>query len=379
MNTAKKILVIAGEASGDLHAAKLVKALHAKNADIEWFAMGSHHLRAAGAHMVVDSTRLAIVGIVEVLVNFRLVYAAFKRLRRVLKQQHPDLIVLVDYPGFNLKFAKYVKRRGFKVLYYISPQIWAWHKSRIKTLKKYVDHMAVIFPFEVELYQRAGVPVTYVGHPLTQHICPRLSITATQQKFSLQNNVTTLAILPGSRKSEIKRLLPVMTETVRLLKQDNPSLQVILPLAHTLTEQDVEPYLNDADIKVISGYTYELLQLCQAAIVASGTATLETALLKVPMVITYKINPLTYALGKYIVNIQTVGLCNIVAGKKVAQEFIQGQATANNIATETKRLLSDKVYQATIKAELDKIHTKLGHVSDDQHIDSVVMKMLQLK
>jgi lipid-A-disaccharide synthase len=276
----------------------------------------------------------------------------------------PELVILIDYPDFNLNFiAPAAKKRNIKIFYYISPQVWAWRKSRINKIKRLVDKMAVILPFEVDTYAKKGFVVDYVGHPLLDLVKPAYSKQESQKIFNLDNSKTTIGLLPGSRLSEVTKLLPEMLRAAEILTHKIPNVQFILPLADTLDEQTVSDILSafPIKVKVTSGQTYDAISCCDLAIVASGTATLETALLGVPMIIIYKISPLSYFIGKLIVNVQNIGLANIIAGKTVVPELIQEDASGSRIAVEALNILTDEKRKQVIIKELAAIRSKLGN------------------
>lgn len=377
----KKILVIAGETSGDQHGAHLVEGIKQLYPQAYFLGIGGEKMRNAGVDVIVDNSKLAVVGGIEVLKHFRHIHNAWKKMRVIISTRSVDLIILIDYPGFNLRLAKIAKKANIKVLYYISPQVWAWKSGRIKTIKKYVDKMLVIFPFEEILYQRANVPVEFVGHPLAGHVHASMDEKKARHFFGINPNTKVIGLLPGSRKGEIERLLPVMIAAAEKIKQYDSQIQFVLPLASSLTQEDINAYLtqHSIDIKIISGHFYDVLQICNAAIVTSGTATLETALMGIPMVIVYKITALTYFLAKKVIKIPYIGLCNIVADKKIVQELIQKQANADAISTEIIKILEDQHYREVMLQNLSAVREKLGkHVSHLKAAEAAV-RLLKIR
>lgn len=380
-----QIFISTGEASGDMHAGNLIKKINQLEPNIIFSGMGSKAMRAAGANIIIDSTDLAVIGGIEVLYHLKKILHAMNTIKQVLRNNRPDLLILIDYPGFNLRLAKIAKRMGIKVLYYISPQIWAWHQSRVKKIRKYVDIMAVVFPFEVKFYREANVPVTLVHHPLLDTVKVSMDKKTTQNTFGIDPQKITIGLFPGSRKNEIKYLLPVMLHAAVLLKNKYPHSQFVLPLASSLSESDVKPYLEQVstNVSIIKNQPYNLANICDAIIATSGTVTLEIALLSIPMVIVYKLTNLTYWIVKQIIKIPYIGLCNIVAEKKIVPELIQHEATAQNIATTIEKILDDAEYRKTMIAELQRVRQKLeGNNSDTaqyapaQNIEHVVLNML---
>ncbi len=375
----KRILIIAGETSGDQHAAKLILESHNIDPDILFFGIGGGKMREAGAEILVDCKNIAVVGAVEILQHINHIYYAWKKVREVLRQKPPDLVILIDYPKFNLHIAKLAKKAGIKVLYYISPQIWAWHQSRIKIIRQRVDKMLVIFPFEEEMYRQAGVPVEFVGHPLLGRVKPDMTPAQAREYLHIGHDGTIIGLLPGSRKGEIKRLLPTLLAAAQQLKKRYPNAIFVLPLALSLNRADLEPYLKnvDIDIKIIPGHFYDVMQLCDAAIVTSGTATLETALLGIPMVIVYKTAASTYFLAKKFIKIPYIGLCNVVEGRFIVKELIQHEASPENITAEICKILEDKTYRSTMLSDLQEIKTKLGKGGGSAQAARAVIELLK--
>lgn len=375
----KRILIVSGETSGDQHGAALVEQVHRITPDVEFLGMGGEKMRQAGVDVRVDAGPLAVVGAIEVLRHIIPIYKAWHTLRHIIKRESPDLVVLIDYPTFNLNIAKLAKKTGIKVLYYISPQIWAWHKNRVQIIKERVDKMLVVFPFEESLYREKNVPVEYVGHPLAEKVHPDKEPHIMRHEWHIDSNARVIGLLPGSRKGEIHRLLPTMLAAAALLKKRYPDLVFILPLANSLSIADVSPYLaaGSVSVQIISGQFYNAMQLCVAAIVASGTATLETALLRVPMVIIYKMAAFTYYLAKRVVQIPHVGLCNIVAGEGVVKELIQEAASPEEISAEISRILEDVNYREEIQKKLLAVKKKLGQGGGVEKAARLLLELLE--
>ncbi|MCL5261295.1 MAG: lipid-A-disaccharide synthase [Gammaproteobacteria bacterium] len=380
MSHAKKIFISAGEASGDMHAAKLVRELLTKDPTLEFIGMGGSLMRQAGVNIIVDSSRLAFVGLVDVLLNFWRILQTLRQLRKELVLQNPDLVILIDFPGFNLPLAKAAKKVGRKVLYYISPQLWAWRKNRIHKIKKYVDQMAVILPFEVDLYEKAQVKVAFVGHPLVDTAKPTLTKLAAKEKFGLSQNAVTIGLLPGSRHSEIKYLLPPILKAAELLAKHFPNVQFVLPLASSLSVEDLAKYLDKSWVKIhlIKNNTYDAINVCDAAVVASGTATLETTLLNIPFVLIYRGSLINYLAAKMVVQISRLGLCNIIANDDVVIELHQYAVTPKNIYNEIKKILKDENYRLTMQQKMLQIRNLLAPLKKQQQLTDVVLKMLEM-
>lgn len=377
---AKTIMISAGEASGDLHAANLLKALRTLLPDVQARAMGGNKLREAGAEILIDCTDLAVVGIVEVLMNYRMIKAALNRLIDDIRNNPPDLLILVDYQEFNFRLARAAKQCGVKVLFYISPQVWAWRPHRVHKIGKIIDMMAVLFPFEEKFYREAGVPVSFVGNPLVDEARPLRSKQDDIEHFKLDSQRRIIGLFPGSRKGEIKRVLPIQLETARLLHQAHPEFQFVLPIASTLTVDDLAPQLArypELKIQTIQDCVYDVMQVCDAIVTASGTATLEIALMGIPNAITYRIAPLSYFILKRMVTIDHIGLANIVAEKEIVREFIQHEAQPGDIAEEILRLLSDTAYRQSMIDELAKLKQKLGKPGGSKNVAQLALSLLQ--
>jgi lipid-A-disaccharide synthase len=375
----KRVMIVAGEASGDIYGAGLVDAVQKTDPAVLFFGIGGKRMREKGVDTVVDSADMAVVGLVEVLKHFGVIASAFLKLKNILLQNPPDLLILIDYPGFNLRLAKVARKAGIKVLYYISPQIWAWRQGRVHKIRRLVDYMAVILPFEVPFYEKAGVPVSFVGHPMADLVRVTKTREEAASSFAIDSSKIIVGLFPGSRKSEILRLLPTILGAARLLKKRFPEMQLVLPLASTLQEQDLSPALPDPDLPVtiIHERIHDLIRACDAVISVSGTVTLEVALVGTPMVIIYKLSPLTFQLAKRLVKVEHIGLCNIVAGETVAKELIQDDASPENIAEEIERIIVDETLSRSIKSRLLLVQERLGGGGADHRMAELVSSMLE--
>jgi lipid-A-disaccharide synthase len=362
-NKSKTIMIIAGEASGDMHGASLVHEMLKIDSSLKFYGIGGNKLQEAGVKLLAHASEMAVVGLTEVIPKLGTILKIMNRMKKSMDEFNPDLVILIDYPDFNLRIAKAAHKRGIKVFYYISPQVWAWRKGRINQIKKLVNKMAVILPFEVETYRQKGFPVNYVGHPLLDLVKTKYSPQEARTKFGLKEGKTTVALLPGSRFSEVNNLLPEMLRAGEILAQHIQDIQFLLPLADTIEEKIITDIISRYALKVniISGHTYDAISCSDLAIVASGTATLETALLGVPMIIIYKISSLTYFIVKFIVNVKNIGLANIIAGKTIVPELIQEDASGNRIAAEALDILTDAERKQEMIKELAAIRNKLGN------------------
>ncbi len=356
-------MIIAGEASGDMHGASLVQEMLKIEPTLNFYGIGGNRLRESGVRLVANVSEMAVVGLTEVISKLGKFISVMNSLKKSLDDVQPDLVILIDYAGFNLRLAKAVHKRGIKVFYYISPQVWASRRGRIRKIKKYVNKMAVILPFEVETYQQENFPVDYVGHPLLDLVQAKYSRQEARAKFGLQEDITVVALLPGSRFSEVIKLLPEMLQAGEILTKQIPDIQFLLPLADTLEEKTIADILAGHNLKVhiISGHTYDAISCTDMAIVASGTATLETALLGIPMIIIYKISALTYLIGKMIIKVKNIGIVNIIAGKTIVPELIQQEANGQRIATEALAILTNSAIKQKMIGELAEIRAKLGN------------------
>ncbi len=373
-----EVLIAAGETSGDMHAAHLVRALKTLIPTLKVTAMGGSHLRDAGADVVIDNRELAVVGLVEVLRHYPVIKRALDALKLRLKTHPPDLLILVDYVEFNLKLAAHAKQLGIKVLFYISPQVWAWRQGRVKKIGERIDMMAVIFPFEVEFYERYNVPVRYVGNPLVGKVKASKSREENIQQFKLNDENPIIGIQPGSRKSEISRLLPVFQETTLEIKKSLPNAQFILPVASGIDKEYIRAQLpGNTDIRLIDNQSpYDVMQVCDAILTACGTATLETGLMGIPMAVAYKVSRLSYPILNRLIKIPHVALVNIVAEKEVVKEFIQHDAKPTALAKEIVSLIEDKDYREQIISGLKTVQHKLGTEEGSTLVAQLAFEML---
>jgi len=375
----KRIMFSIGEASGDMHAANIIKALNTHNDKFEFYGMGGEQFRAAGAELLVDCTDIAVMGIVEVLFKYIQIRKALNTLQKSLHDAPPDLLVLVDYQAFNFKLAKTAKHLGIKVLFYISPKIWAWRPQRVHEIGKVIDMMAVILPFEEKIYKDANVPVRFVGNPLVDKAKAQKTTVNCFIEYQLNSDKKVIGLFPGSRQSEIKRLLPIQLATAEILAKDKTDLQFILPIASTLNEKHFTSHLKQyshLNIKLVKDVPYNVMQCCDAIIAASGTATLEIALMGIPSCIIYKISLISYFILKPLVKIKHVGLVNIVAEKEIVKEFLQFDAKPQTIANEINLILDDENYRQNMVAELNTVRDNLGKTGGTENMAELILEML---
>ncbi len=369
----------AGESSGDQHAANMFNELKKLSPGIQGFGMGSTKMRQAGIKLCFDSSGIAVIGLIEVLKHYGEIHAALKLLKKTILQEQPDLLVCVDYKEFNLKLARFAKKKGIKVLFYVSPQVWAWREDRVVTYGKAIDMMAVIFPFETAYYEAENVPVKYVGHPSVDKVHPQQGKIQNAAKFSLRLDKPVVGILPGSRENEIKRMLPVMLGAAEQLAKLHNGVQFVLPQADSISDELLQRYLSRSLVKVIviKHQPYDVIQCCDAIMTTSGTASLEIALLQVPMVIAYKLSASTYFIAKKLVKSRFIGLPNIIAGKGIIKELIQDEVTQENLTAEIHHILENTVYRMTMLSALADVKEKLGPGGGSKNMAELVMKMLQ--
>lgn len=366
----KTIFISAGDPSADKHASKLLQQMP----DANFIGMGGKHMQAAGLHCIVDASDLAVIGITEVLAKWFKFRRALNLLKSALKYQKPDLLICVDFAGFNLRLARVAKSMGIPVLYYISPQVWATRSYRVRTIKRVVDEVAVIFPFEKTFYQKHGMQVHYVGHPIMPEV-DRLPIP-TQRTDSEQ---PVIGLLPGSRVNEVQRLLPVMLATASQLRQRFPGAKFVIAKADNLTEAVLAPYqseLESLSIRLAHQPLYQTIQHCDALIAASGTVTLEIALLQKPFVLIYKVNRFTAWLVKRLLKHPYIGICNIIAGKRIIPECLQEDCQPENITHAITEILTDESKRQTMLTELKSIKTTLSTNQADIPLPQLVQQML---
>lgn len=355
-----RVLMIAGEPSGDLHGSGVVRELKKRVPTIDVFGVGGEKMKSEGFDVVFPISRLSFMGFLEVVKNLSVVKELERTLEALIASRRPDVVVLIDYPGFNLRFAKKIKRHGIKILYYISPQVWAWHKSRVKKMRSVVDRMKVVFPFEVEIYEQEGINVEFVGHPLAEKIGATSSREFFFQKNGLDPAGKLLGLLPGSRKQEVEKIFPTMLATAERLRK-TLNVQVAVGVASNLGADYLKKFITDeSSITLVEEATYDVMAHADAAIVTSGTATLETGWFGTPMAVVYKTSPATYTIGKVLVGVPFIGLVNIVAGEKVVPEFVQHEMNVENLSREMAKQLSDTGYAGTMRARLSIIKAKLG-------------------
>lgn len=375
----KRVLIVTGEASGDLHGANLIHAARELAPDLDFFGVGGPRMAEAGCEILVPGEEIAVMGLVEVLGHLPVIRRAFHKLSAVLTgPERPAALVLIDFPEFNLRLAKVAKQAGIPVLYYVSPQVWAWRRGRVKKIAAVVDRLAAIFPFEPEFYQGLPIQVEYVGHPLLDEFRIESERAVYLENLGIDAARTVVGIFPGSRRNELRFNLGAMLDAAALIHQRRPDTVFLLPVAPTLESAAVEEQLAGRQLPVtlVSGSIYDAANACQAILAVSGTVTLQIALVGTPMAIVYRMAPLTYTIGKRLVKVSHIGLANIVAGESVVKEFIQERATAENLAVEILHLLDDPDYAQKVSRGLTKVRDLLGKPGCSERVAKMLIALI---
>lgn len=375
----RRVMMVAGEASGDAHGASLVGHLKDLIPGVEVMGIGGSAMMRAGVRILIDSSEVSVVGLIEVIRHIGVIRKAFNLLEEAMQRERPDLILLIDFPDFNLRVARTARRLGIPVLYYISPQVWAWRRGRVKEIARLVDRMLVIFPFEVPIYETVGLDVEFVGHPLADGLPASGSAMEILRELGLPKGARPLGLLPGSRRTEIRHILPCLLKAAEIVWRRDPSVHWILPVAPTLRFEDFSSTLKNvkSPVTLVDGRVEDLLPACDAAMVASGTATLQAGLAGTPMVIVYRANPLTYHIVRLLVDVEFIGLVNIVSEKRVVEELIQNKASPEAISREILRILDDRAYRDRIRRDLDGLREKLGPGDASRRAARAVHAMLE--
>lgn len=375
----KRILIVTGEASGDLHGANLIHAARSLDPRLRFCGAGGPRMAEAGCEILVPGEEIAVMGLVEVLAHLPVIRRAFTKLSALLTgSERPEALVLIDFPEFNLRLAKVAKRAGIPVLYYVSPQVWAWRQGRVRKIAAVVDRLAAIFPFEPKFYQGLPIQVEYVGHPLLDEFRVENEKTVFLEKLGIDATRTVVGLFPGSRRNELRYNLEVILDAAALIHRQRPDTVFLLPVAPTLEPAAIEAQLAGRRLPVtlVSGNIYDIANACQAILAVSGTVTLQIALAGTPMAIVYRMAPLTYAIGKRLVKVPHIGLANIVAGEGVVREFIQDQATAENLAGEILRILDDPPYAEQLCRGLTRVRDLLGSPGCSERVAGMLMALI---
>jgi lipid-A-disaccharide synthase len=371
------VLVSCGEPSGDLYGGDLIRHLREIAGELEVFGLGGDRLEAANARLLAHVRDLAVVGLLEVLRHLRRLRGFFRSVIAEVDRRRPDVAVLVDYAGFNLRLARELRRRGVPVVYYVSPQVWAWRRGRMRAIRDCVAHMIVIFPFEEALYREAGVSVTFVGHPLVDIARPAVDRAAFLLGLGLDPSRPVLAVLPGSRRQEVAYNLPPIAGALRILHESRPGLQFAFALAPSLDRRAFGEQVGGLPVTWVAGHTHALLSAASAGIVASGTATVEAALMDLPMVVVYRLSPLTYALGRPFVDVPHYAMPNLIAGREVVKELIQGDFRPERVASEALALLESASRRDAVRSGLREVRVRLGAPGASARAAALVAQILK--
>ena len=354
-------MISCGEPSGDLYAGALVAALRRREPDIEVFGLGGEHLKAAGGELVADFHGLSVTGLTEALAVVPRSWRTLRLLADAARARKPHALVVIDYPDFNFRLMRAIKMLGVPVIYYVSPQLWAWRAGRMKTMQKIVDRVLPIFPFEEALYQKAGVDVRFVGHPLIDLVTPAESREQLLRRLKLDPGKPVVALLPGSRNNELERLSPVMIAAMPLIAAQVPGAQFIVAQAPNLSNHLFEGFaIPGVALRIVKGQTDDVLQAADVVVTASGTATVQTALHGKPMVVLYKLSPLTYRLARRMAHVDMYAMVNLIAGERIVQELIQDDCTAEAAAAEAVRICNDADYRGRMIDHLAEVRRRLG-------------------
>lgn len=371
-------MLAAGEASGDLHGSNLVKAVSRIDPSVRFYGMGGERLKSAGMELLFDLEHMAVMGVSEVFSGLGRVLSTLRALKKSLKEERPSALVLIDYPDFNLMLAKAAYKLGIPVFYYICPQIWAWRTGRIKKMEKYVERRVVVFPFEVDFYKKHGVQADFVGHPLLDIMEKPKSKWDAKAELGLDDDRKTLLLMPGSRKHVVDVLLPTMLEAAEILIREDGDLSVILAQADTMSRDYLESFTSkwNFDVNIVNGKSHLLQNAADAALVASGTSTLETALMATPMVVIYKLSRFSFMLGKLLVSTEHVAMANLIAGDRVVPELLQDAAEPRAIASELKSMLYDPAVNEKIISGLSSIRRRLGEPGASGRAAELLLDMI---
>lgn len=373
---AKRVLIVAGEASGDLYGGQLIREVTGLAPGVSFSGIGGASMRQAGLSALCRSEDISVVGLFEVIRHLGVIRRALKAVTESIRTARPDLVVLIDFPDFNFRVARAAHRAGVPVFYYISPQVWAWRRGRVKTLARLVDKMIVIFPFEVDIYRKAGVDVEFLGHPLVDEVTQKLKTLTTTKRRS-----PVIALLPGSRRGEIERHMPVMCRAARIIADAVPRVSFTLPLAPTLVREDIDTYLADCPvpIRVYEGAFHKVVKGADVAVVSSGTATVETALVGTPMVVIYRLNALTFMLARLLIRVPYIAMVNLVSGRRVVPELIQHEASADAISREVLAILNDGAKRRKMIGELREVARVIGRPGASRRVAARVVEFLKRK
>src|SRR5210317_86062 len=374
-------MIVTGEASGDLHGAKLMSAITAQLPDTKFFGVGGKNMAAKGCEILIPGEELAVMGIVEIVGHLPVILNAFNKLKREFYGSNkPDALVLIDFPEFNLRLARQAKKAGIPVLYYVSPQVWAWRRGRVKKIAAVVDSLAAIFPFEPAFYDGQDILVKYVGHPLLDEFEEAGNCQNLRPRLQISQDKKVVGLFPGSRHNELRYMLDTLVESAQLIFDKEPQTHFLVPVANTLSRVEIQSrFPTELPVSFIESddaTIYDVASSCDTILTVSGTVTLQIALVGTPMAIFYKVSPLTYAIGKRLIKVDHAGLANIVAEDRIVPEFIQDMATPQNLADEALRVLNDSRYANNMRSALEQVHTKLGEPGCSARVAAMLLELL---
>lgn len=372
---ARRVMVIAGEASGDLHGAGVVRELKRLDPACEIYGIGGDKMQAAGMELVYHVRELAVMGFWEVVQHLPLLRSVEKTMVAILRARTPAVLVLIDYPGFNLRFAGIARTLGIRIVYYISPQVWAWNPGRVKRMKGVIDKMLVVFPFEEAIYRKEGIDVEFVGHPLLEVLDEPQGRADFCRRYELDPSAPILGLFPGSRRQELERIFPPMLGAARILHRTK-RVQAAVGVSSVLEFDFVRSFVRgDFPLRLIQNATHDVMKNSDVALVASGTATLETGYYGTPMVVVYRTSPMSYMVGRLLVRVKNIGLVNIVAGERIVPELLQSRATPQRLAAEALRMLEDERLRKELSAKLSIVRERLGSRGASRRVAETIVSM----
>ena len=373
---ARRVLISAGEASGDLYAAGLVEALRRRNPDLEFFGCAGPRMQQAGVRALVDSRSLAVVGLAEVVTHIPRIYGEFRKLKAAAAAEKPELAILTDSPDFHLRLARQLKKSKIPVIYLVAPQVWAWRKGRLPLMRRTIDRLLCIFPFEPDFFGPTGIDAVYIGHPLTRLVKPSAGREELRRRFGVPTGVPLVALLPGSRQGEAARHLPVLLETVQKIRsaQDQARFILAVPGGTVPPEATFRERISQQSIQLLEGQTWDVLACADLALAASGTVTIEASLLGTPLIAFYRVSKLTWWMGRRLVNVPFYSMVNLVAGRRIVPELIQAEMTAASLAREALRLLGDEAARDNMRRELGVVAQKLSGPEDPMEVAAGIVE-----
>ncbi|MDZ4185399.1 MAG: lipid-A-disaccharide synthase [Desulfuromonadales bacterium] len=377
----RRAMVVTGEASGDLHGANLIRAAQGIDPELSFFGVGGEQMAAAGCEIIIPGKTISVMGIVEVVGHFPVIWRTFQQLKKLLQgEQRPDLLLLIDFPDFNLRLAAVAKKLGIPVLYYVSPQVWAWRRGRVKHIAQVVDRLAAILPFEPPLYAGLDIDVEYVGNPLTDQVQISEERQPFLQRLAIPVDVPVIGLFPGSRGTELRFNLPTLLATARIVQREHPSVHFLLPAASTLGTERLRTAIAevggaDLPLTIVEESVYNVANACDAVLAVSGTVTLQVALVGTPLLIIYRVAPMTYAIARHLIKVPFIGLPNIIAGREVAREFVQDAADPQVLGAELNAILSDPAHAAALRQGLALVKEKIGPGGCSQRVAQMAIEM----